>query len=1240
MADRYWVGGTANWDGTAGTKWSTTSGGAGGASVPTSADAVFFTNLSTGTCTISTGNTGAASINCTGFAGTIAGTAAITVSGSVTLSAGMTYSHTGTMTFNGTGTLTTAGKTFSAISVNGVGITVTLGDALNISTRNLTVTGGTFNTANFSVTASFLSSSNSNTRTITLGSSTVTLSSTTLPLSFLTSTNLTFNANTSQITLSGAPSTLSFSASGQTFYNVSFTSSTSGSISIRGANTFNNLTFTTPLTGITAIVLNDGDQTVNGTLTLGAANTAVRRIFIASGAVATPRTITLNGSLATLADVDFRDITAAGSVARPWTGTRLGNCGGNTDITFDAGKTVYWNQSGTVNWSSIGWATTNNGVPATNNFPLAQDTATFTQAGSAGTVTIEANWNIGTIQMADGISNRTTAFILNIGTSPTIYGDVTYFSNLGVGTGTGTLTFSGTGTQTIISAGLSLPQSIVVNKPPSTTFLLGGALTTTNAGIGIGLTQGTIDLNGYLFTSPRITSNNTNTRSISFGSANIALTVVGSTMVDIPTATNFTCTGTGGFSRNIGGSTSTFSFGSTAGGTVSNAPNLFISGGGSISITSGSYFKNVDFTGYTGNIAAGSSYNPAGDLILSTGGTFTSLALIAYRASGTITTNGKTIGSFNINVPSGTVTLNGSLTASATTLTNGTLDLGNATLSATTFSSANSNTRSIAFGTTGNIVLTSTSSGTTVLSMANASNFTFTGTSSISAAMTVTRTFRFGDAGGATTSNRLNINLTSGTVQPTFTGSFRQVNFTGSSINLVLTGISCHGFTLSSGGTFTDTDFEIVGTGTLTSNGKTIKSLTINESTATVTLQDNLSAATGSTTTSCTLTTGTLDLNNFTFSTNFFSSSNSNTRAIAFGTTGSIVLNTTLSGQENLVMGDATNFTFTGTSNISADMSRTRGFRFGSTAGATTSNRLNINLTSGASTPTFLSGSSFRQINFTGSTLNPGGVTISCHGFTLASGGTYTSTNFTTVGDGTLTYTGKSISTLDVNTTGITTTLASAGQNATTTLTNGTLDLAGFTLTSTTTAATAAGTKDLTFNGGTLVCSAASSTAWNNTNPTGFTTTAGTGTGTISMTGATAKFFNGGGSTYNCTLNQGGAGTLTITGANTFNDITNTNATASQITFPANTTTTVNNFTLSGSAGNLVSIRTSSMGGNPFTLSKSSGTVSVSFLDIQDSNATGGASWQAYFTNGNVDSGNNTGWIFSPSTGFLAFFVP
>jgi len=54
MANRFWVGGTNTWDATAGTKWSTTSGGAGGASVPGVSDDVFF-NAASGTCTVTLG---------------------------------------------------------------------------------------------------------------------------------------------------------------------------------------------------------------------------------------------------------------------------------------------------------------------------------------------------------------------------------------------------------------------------------------------------------------------------------------------------------------------------------------------------------------------------------------------------------------------------------------------------------------------------------------------------------------------------------------------------------------------------------------------------------------------------------------------------------------------------------------------------------------------------------------------------------------------------------------------------------------------------------------------------------------------------------------------------------------------------------------------------------------------------------------------------------------------------------
>ncbi|NBP68537.1 MAG: hypothetical protein EBU52_07305 [Cytophagia bacterium] len=205
------------------------------------------------------------------------------------------------------------------------------------------------------------------------------------------------------------------------------------------------------------------------------------------------------------------------------------------------------------------------------------------------------------------------------------------------------------------------------------------------------------------------------------------------------------------------------------------------------------------------------------------------------------------------------------------------------------------------------------------------------------------------------------------------------------------------------------------------------------------------------------------------------------------------------------------------------------------------------------------------------------------------------------------------------------------------TLTNGTLNLNGNTCTVGTAFTTATGTKNLTFNGGTLVCPTASTTAFNNASPTNFTTTAGTGTGTISMTAATAKTFVGGGSTYNCTLNQGGAGALTITGSNTFDNITNTVQPASVLFTAGTTSTFLSGFLLSGTAGNLITIGSATAASH--TLSKASGTVSVSYCSISRSSATGGAIWQALTANGNVDGGNNTGWIFSTGSGnFLMFF--
>jgi len=1197
-------------------------------------------NAGSGALTITTGNL-FRNVNFTGSTSTASGT--FNVGGNLTLASGGTYTLL-IPTFEATGTLTSNGRTLGGLTINGFGITATLADALNIGSAILTVTSGTFNTASFNVTAGALSSSNTNSRTITLGSSTVTLSGTGSPptaINFATTTNLTFNANTSQINLTGTgtSSTLPFTLSGggRTFYNVSFTTTTGTFFSISGANTFNNLTFTTPASNITDVALS-ANQTVNGTLTLGATNTAITRIFVRSNTPGTARTITCNGTLATLNDVDFNYITAAGTVARPWTGTRLGNAGNNTDITFDAGKTVYWNLAGTQNWDATGWATTNNGTPAVNNFPLAQDTAVFTEAGAAGTVTINAAWNIGTIQMADGVSNRTTAFTLATGSNtPSIYGNVTLFTNLTI-SGTGTLTFAGIGTQTVTSAGITFTPPITVNKP-SSTFQLNDALTLGTT-ITFTLTRGTLDLNGNTLSTGIFSSDNNNTRSITFGSANIALTstVAATTVLNIGNASNFTFTGTGAFTRNMA-ATATVSFaGSLIGGTTSNAPNLTVNAGSSaLTIVSGSWFKNVDFTGSTSTVTA--TYNAAGNLTLASGGTYTSVAT-EFRASGTITSTGKTLGNTAINGSGITVTLGDAATLATTGtfgLTQGTLNLNGNTLSTGVFSSENSNTRAITFG-SANIALTTTTPATIVLNMGTATNFTMTTSGGgFTRNMAATATVRFGIFAGGTTSNAPNLTVNAGSSTLTFDVStfacyFKNVDFTGYSGTVTANNLNMAGnLTLSTGGTYTSVVPTFLASGTITSVGKTLSSTTVNGSGITVTLGDAATLPNSI----FTLTQGTLDLNGNTLSTGQFISTNTNTRAITFGSA-NIALALNAAAFTVLNITTATGFTWTGTGGFTRNMVSTATVVFGTTGG-TTSNAPNLTVNAGSSALTITTNSYFKNLNFTGYTGTPSATYNAAGNLTLSTGGTYTSLVPTFRASGTLTSTGKTLGNTTVNGSGITVTLGDAANCPTLTLTAGILDLAGFTYTASTSAATAAGTKNLTFNGGTLVCSAATTTAWNNAQPTNFTTTAGTGTGIISMTAATAKTFVGGGSTYNCTLRQGGAGALTISGSNTFNDITNSTQPAT-VTFTAGTTQTFTNFSLTGTAGNLITINSSSAGSQA-TLSKSSGTVSVDYLSIRDSNATGGAAWYAGANSTNVS--NNTGWIFTapPSAGNGNFLI-
>jgi hypothetical protein len=180
MADRYWVGGTGAWNASSTTNWSATSGGAGGASIPTAADNVFFNQAGTYTVTIS--GTTRTCLDITVSAGTVtfAGTVGLNVSGSMSLIAGTVWSATSTITFNATTTgktVTTNGVTINGnVLFSGTGGGWTLGSALTLaSTRVLQISSGTLDLSTFTLTVGSFSGASGTARTLAFGTGNITV---------------------------------------------------------------------------------------------------------------------------------------------------------------------------------------------------------------------------------------------------------------------------------------------------------------------------------------------------------------------------------------------------------------------------------------------------------------------------------------------------------------------------------------------------------------------------------------------------------------------------------------------------------------------------------------------------------------------------------------------------------------------------------------------------------------------------------------------------------------------------------------------------------------------------------------------------------------------------------------------------------------------------------------------------------------------------------------------------------
>jgi hypothetical protein len=376
-----------------------------------------------------------------------------------------------------------------------------------------------------------------------------------------------------------------------------------------------------------------------------------------------------------------------------------------------------------------------------------------------------------------------------------------------------------------------------------------------------------------------------------------------------------------------------------------------------------------------------------------------------------------------------------------------------------------------------------------------------------------------------------NLTFTSG-----FTGTFGNVTrsiFGNLTLNSAITSFSSGASTL----TFTGT-----GSQTITTAGETIDCpITFNGVGGTWQLQD---ALTSGATRTCTLTNGTLDLNDYTLTTGIFSSSNSNARTLAFGSTGSIILTSASTTADVTVFNtsNSVNFTVTGVNQqvfvIGNPSSFTRSILSGLiTSGGTQDNAVSLYINNGSDTINLGTNNSvFKNLIFYNGffgTLSANVAPYIYKNFQLSS-------NMTITG-GTNAWTFKAI-------------------------TDGFFGIT---------------TNSITIN-----------------NP-------------ITFDGI------GGSWRFDDSLNlESTQPLILINGTIYFQPGPNT----------------VGSFVTSGT--NQKYIRTA-IPGSQATISAASGTNSVSYLTIQDSNATGGATWNAFYDYGNINAGNNTGWYFgdSPTVG-------
>ena len=627
MATLYWVDGTGNTNDI--NHYSLTSGGSGGAALPTSADSIRFDANSFAT----TGQTVTvnADLNCldmdwTGATNNPTFTnsgGSLTIYGSLTFISGMTFTQVYAVNFRATSTgktITTAGKTFGYnVNFLGVGGGWSLQDDLNLGNNVLDIQQGSFNSNGKNITAQRIMSSYSNTRTVNISNSTITLSGSSMsPWYFLTTTNLTLITTNSKIVYTGSNST--FVGGGKTYHIVDLSGVGTGA-TISGSNTMYALVLGA---GKTYTFYSGQTHTVKY---LWGEGTSGNLITILSSNSGTAYTINKTSGSLTLNYYSIIDCTFSGGAT--CTAYNSTNVSGNTGITFSGGSPTtgkFWvADTGNISDNTNHWASISGGKPGTvlpdSTTSVRFDENSFQSASSV--VTINATLNCLDMDWSGATNNPTMSGSSTI----QIYGSLTFIQNMTC-THTGQVYFKSTDTgKTITLAGKSLQDVWFYGDGGEWAFQDDFAVTYFQ------LLQGTVNFNDKAITFSNLTIDYTMVKTLNMG----ASLVIDSGNWNIVNATNLTINAGTSTIRMSGASKTFTGKGLTYYNLELTGTPITISGSNTFNDLKGTAGKTINFT--AGTTQTVTTYTGIGALgnVITMQSTLAGSTWTISKASGTVT---------------------------------------------------------------------------------------------------------------------------------------------------------------------------------------------------------------------------------------------------------------------------------------------------------------------------------------------------------------------------------------------------------------------------------------------------------------------------------------------------------------------------------------------------------------------------------------------------------------------------